>query len=286
MGVALELSEMTSSACSPTHRRQGPFSVGSVSDLIDSVQSQDELLALQNEQRRQHNATILDQLRAISSFCSELQHRNTALTSDFTSLTAVHRQLQAEYKYATTSNSALQDELAQCKRERKEERERMEVDVMRRNAALAELTQQLTAITASHQQKDQSLATVTRERDAMRRRIDTLEDELTESTTDCEQLSGQLRAAEEERDEWVEENTRLETRLKASEVENVRMTEAKDRVEQELQAHLDIAETIHGLSRKAMASRDGSRTHGCKTQTAERVMKPRIVLGELDMNRT
>lgn len=272
---------------SSSHRRQPSFSVSSLSDLIDTLQSHDELLAEQHDQQRQHNATSIEQLRALHSFCSQLQHRNTALTADFDSLTAVHRQLQAEYSSARSNSDTLQSELKVCRRERKEESERAEAQRIRHTAALSDLTQQLMAITASHQQKDQEIVAISRERDTLQRRIQTLEDELADSTTECEQLTGQVTAAEEERDEWVEENTRLETRLTASEAERERMAAAKERVECELQAHLDIAATIHGLSRKAMAaSREGSRAVACKTEATERAVKARTALGELDVNRT
>ena len=288
--IITRMSSSTSSSSSfPANHRlqQTPFSASSLSDLIETLQSHDELTARQHEQQRQHSATLLDQLRSLHSLCTELQHRNAALTNDFDSLSAVHRQLQAEYSHATANTTRLHDQLTQCRRERKEEAERYEMERIRQTAALSDLGQQLMAITASHQQKDQALATVVHERDAQQHRIETLEEELTESNAECEQLTGQLQTAEEERDEWVEENTRLEERLKASEMENKRMAELKERVERELQAHLDIAVTIHGLSQKAMAGRGGSKMQVCKTAvTGDRGTKPRIVLGELDMNRT
>ena len=270
-------------SCVASHRRPPPFSVASLSDLIDTLQSNDELRAAHHEQQRQHQAAAIQQLRALHSLCSELQHRNASLTSDFDTLTAVHRQLQTEYSSVTHTNTALHSDLTQCRQERSDESQRVEAERVQHAAALSEVSQQLVAVTASHQQKNHTLAIATRERDALQRRIEALEDELADSTAEVEQLNSQLRAAEEERDEWVEENTRLESRVKASEAERERAEEAKERVESELQAHLDIAATIHGLSRKAMASREASRSHSCAT---ERNVKSRIVLGELDVNRT
>ena len=279
----------STSLCPSSRRRQAPFSVASLSALLDTVQSHDELLATQHNQQRQHSAAIIEQLRALHSFCSELQHRNTALSSDFDGLTAVHRQLQAQYNNTTAANCALQSELTQCRREKKEEAERLDVERIRQAAAAAELSQQLMALTSSHQQQQQALSTATRERDALQRRIASLEEELADSTAECEQLTSQLSATEEERDEYVEESTRLDGRLKASETERERMAEAKERVEQELQAHLDIAATIHGLSRKAMASRETSKQRAvpCESDTTERTIKPRSrsILGELNVNR-
>ena len=265
-------------------------SLSTFTELLQSLHSQDDVLASQHQQQQRRSQLLQQQLNGLHAHFSDVAQRNDSLTADWHALAAVHQTLQAEYRQIRSVRDHVQDELDQLKRDADDERRRAAERCKQQSDRVDAMGADLARRVAANREKEEEVEALQHERASFVHQLNAVTAQLTEEQHARQSLLSTLADLERRYELSLHEAAQLRTQLRAAEADVQAMRSAQSQAEVELQQHKEIADMIQTLSKKALTvntkafSPDRPQQLGMATATVGSRRRERRALAPLDPN--